>query len=207
MPHPAPPRALVEAVRARYPLWQNLSLDHVAQARQHPLPWLLKTIEEMYDSRYAHDVAELEYIAGGDPDDADELIGAHPFPEYVQSYCGRQYGVKALAEKAAWEVMCNAEAARSAGTSTIPKFNRVNCVDRIHIPDHPPQRHPSERSFPPPSLPSRRFAHFRRLILRLLQPRVRRRGAHVLPLLPPDAAPGVFPSSASKRSYGSEGRG
>ena len=60
MPHPAPPRALVEAVRARYPLWQNLSLDHVAQARQHPLPWLLKTIEEMYDSRYAHDVAELE---------------------------------------------------------------------------------------------------------------------------------------------------
>jgi len=118
MPHPAPPRALVEAVRARYPLWQNISLDHVAQARQHPLPWLLKTIEEMYDSRYAHDVAELEYIAGGDPDDADELIGAHPFPEYVQSYCGRQYGVKALAEKAAWEVMCNAEAARSAGLHT-----------------------------------------------------------------------------------------
>ena len=117
MPHPAPPRALVEAVRARYPLWQNLSLDNVAQARQHPLPWLLKTIEEMYDSRYAHDCAELEFIAGGDPDDADELIGAHPFPEYVQGYCGRQYGVKALAEKAAWEVMCNAEAARSAGES------------------------------------------------------------------------------------------
>uniref|UniRef100_A0A7S0IHV9 Uncharacterized protein n=1 Tax=Micromonas pusilla TaxID=38833 RepID=A0A7S0IHV9_MICPS len=118
MPHPAPPRALVEAVRARYPLWQNLSLDNVAQARQHPLPWLLKTIEEMYDSRYAHDCAELEFIAGGDPDDADELIGAHPFPEYVQGYCGRQYGVKALAEKAAWEVMCNAEAARSAGLHT-----------------------------------------------------------------------------------------
>ena len=117
MPHPAPPRALVEAVRARYPLWQNLSLDNVAQARQHQLPWLLKTIEEMYDSRYAHDCAELEFIAGGDPDDADELIGAHPFPEYVQGYCGRQYGVKALAEKAAWEVMCNAEAARSAGES------------------------------------------------------------------------------------------
>ena len=123
MPHPAPPRALVEAVRARYPLWQNLSLDNVAQARQHPLPWLLKTIEEMYDSRYAHECADLEFIAGGDPDDADELIGAHPFPEYVQGYCGRQYGVKALAEKAAWEVMCNAEAARSAGESN-PHINR-----------------------------------------------------------------------------------
>ena len=91
----------------------------------------LETFPEAGSSS-SHDVAELEYIAGGDPDDADELIGAHPFPEYVQSYCGRQYGVKALAEKAAWEVMCNAEAARSAGTSTIPKFNRVNCVDRIH---------------------------------------------------------------------------
>jgi hypothetical protein len=54
----------------------------------------------MYDSRYAHDVAELEYIAGeeGDPEcDPSELMGAHPFPEYVVSYCGRQYGVKTLA--------------------------------------------------------------------------------------------------------------
>jgi allophanate hydrolase subunit 1 len=51
-------------------------------------PWLLKTIEDVYDSRYAHDVAELEYIAGGDPDDVEEVIGAHPFPEYVVSHCG-----------------------------------------------------------------------------------------------------------------------
>ena len=51
----------------------------------------------MYDSRYAHDVAELEYIAGeeggeGPECDPSELIDAHPFPEYVMSYCGRQYG-------------------------------------------------------------------------------------------------------------------
>jgi len=45
-------------------------------------------------------------------------MGAHSFPEYVVNYCGRQYGVRALAEKAAWEVMCNAEAARSAGLHT-----------------------------------------------------------------------------------------
>ena len=81
----------------------------------------MKIIEDMYDSRYAHDVAELEYIAGGeggDPEcDPAELIGAHPFPEYVVSYCGRQYGVKALAEKAAWEVMCNAEV--GAGASCV----------------------------------------------------------------------------------------
>ena len=99
-------------------LWAKLGLDSVHMARQHPLPWLLKTIEDVYDSRYAHDVAELEYIAGGDPDDVEEVIGAHPFPEYVVSHCGRQYGVRSLAEKAAWEVMCNAEAARSAGLHT-----------------------------------------------------------------------------------------
>lgn len=63
-------------------------------------------MEDMYDSRYAHDVAELEYIAGEEgtaPSAAtaaelmEELMDAHPFPEYVVGYCGRQYGVKALA--------------------------------------------------------------------------------------------------------------
>ena len=113
---------MIDAVRARYPLWSRLSLDAATQARQHPLSWLLKVIEDTYDARYAHDVAELEYIAG-DPDlapgefgiSAGDVIGEHPFPEFVQAQCARQYGVKALAEKASWEVMCNAEAARSAG--------------------------------------------------------------------------------------------
>jgi len=119
--HPPPPRQLVDAVRTRYPVWSTLGLESVHMARQHPLTWLLKIIEDLYDSRYAHSVAELEYIAGGgdDPEcDVKELMGAHPFPEYVVNYCGRQYGVRALAEKAAWEVMCNAEAARSAGLHT-----------------------------------------------------------------------------------------
>ena len=115
--HAAPPPQLVDAVRARYPAWAKLSLESVALARQHPLPWLLKVIEDLYDARYAHDVAELEYLSGGDPDDADadDLFGAHPFPDFVHAFLGRQYGVRSLAEKAAWEVMCNAEAARSAG--------------------------------------------------------------------------------------------
>ena len=107
----------MDAVRARYPTWANLSLENVSLARQHPLPWLLKVIEDLYDARYAHDVAELEYLSGGDPDDADpdDIFGAHPFPDFVHAFLGRQYGVRSLAEKAAWEVMCNAEAARSAG--------------------------------------------------------------------------------------------
>ena len=118
-PHCAPPRQLVEAVRARYPEWAKLGLDTAAAARQHPLPWLLKTIEDLYDQRYAHDVAELEYVAGEglDPEmrgAVEDLMGAHPFPDFVVRACGRHYGVRALAEKAAWEVMCNAEAARSA---------------------------------------------------------------------------------------------
>lgn len=114
--HPAPPAGLVEAVRSRYPQWADLSVDSVRAARQHPLSWLLKQIEDIYDARYAHDVAELEAMAGADPDELDdEAMHTLPFPAFVKNWCGRQYGVKALAEKAAWEVMCNAEAARSAG--------------------------------------------------------------------------------------------
>ena len=114
--HPAPPAGLVEAVRSRYPQWADLSVDSVRAARQHPLPWLLKQIEDIYDARYAHDVAELEAMAGADPDELDdEAMATLPFPAFVKNWCGRQYGVRALAEKAAWEVMCNAEAARSAG--------------------------------------------------------------------------------------------
>mgnify|MGYP001435608823 CR=1 FL=1 len=114
--HPAPPAGLVEAVRSRYPQWADLSVDSVRAARQHPLSWLLKQIEDIYDARYAHDVAELEAMAGADPDELDdEATRTLPFPAFVKNWCGRQYGVRALAEKAAWEVMCNAEAARSAG--------------------------------------------------------------------------------------------
>ena len=113
--HPAPPAPLVDAVRSRYPLWADLSVESVRAARQHPLPWLLKQIEDIYDARYAHDVCELEAMAGADEDELDDAFRARPFPEFVKNWCGRIYGVKALAEKAAWEVMCNAEAARSAG--------------------------------------------------------------------------------------------
>ena len=113
--HPAPPAGLVEAVRSRYPQWADLSVESVRTARQHPLPWLLKQIEDIYDARYAHDVAELEAMAGEDPDELDDVAGTLPFPAFVKNWCGRQYGVRTLAEKAAWEVMCNAEAARSAG--------------------------------------------------------------------------------------------
>jgi hypothetical protein len=102
-------------VRSRYPRWADLSVESARAARQHPLPWLLKQIEDIYDARYAHDVAELEAVAGADPDELDAAAGTLPFPAFVKNWCGRQYGVKALAEKAAWEVMCNAEAARSAG--------------------------------------------------------------------------------------------
>ena len=103
-------------MRSRYPQWADLSVDSVRAARQHPLSWLLKQIEDIYDARYAHDVAELEAMAGADPDELDdEAMRTLPFPAFVKNWCGRQYGVRALAEKAAWEVMCNAEAARSAG--------------------------------------------------------------------------------------------
>ena len=92
-----------------------MSADSARAARQHPLSWLLKQIEDVYDARYAQYVLELEAMAGADPDAVDELGCLRPFPEFVKNWCGRRYGVRALAEKAAWEVMCNAEAARSAG--------------------------------------------------------------------------------------------
>ena len=180
MPHPAPPRALVEAVRARYPLWQNLSLDNVAQARQHPLPWLLKTIEEMYDSR-THDPRNW-VIAGGDRRRADRRT---PVPDTCKATAAGK-AAAGRAEKAAWEVMQRRGGEERA--SPTPVFNR----DRTdpwtgnvsQQPDGSP--FPSRTQVTPPS------------IFCALQPRLRRRGAHVLPL-PPTLLQECSPSDGSHK--------
>eukprot|EP00959_Pyramimonas_sp_CCMP1952_P350154 7336175-Pyramimonas_sp.AAC.3 len=98
-------------------------------------PWILITelIEDVYDARYAHDTNDLEswcessgnWVCGGAPQRATSQEATllceewlehltRTFPEFVQMFYSKLYGVRSLVERALWELACNGEAARQA---------------------------------------------------------------------------------------------
>ena len=128
----APPLALRMALRERYrgTFVDGLRDANAAHAREHGVGWTERHIERAYDARYARDVKALwELSTGGDDDDNDDdraspsSQSSHPsssqqsFDGFVFEWCGRSFGVRALIEKRAWELMCNAEAGRKSKTS------------------------------------------------------------------------------------------
>lgn len=81
-----------------------------------PLPWLMRIIEEVYDSRYVHDTADLQHSSSG-PDGAPEAAistaegaggppprAANLFPLFVIDHLSKRHGLRPLVEKMAWEV-------------------------------------------------------------------------------------------------------
>ncbi|KAK3273227.1 hypothetical protein CYMTET_18522 [Cymbomonas tetramitiformis] len=132
---PAPPPKLLEAIKKRYPgVARGLLLDSANSAKQHHISWLLKIIEEIYDSRYQHDTGELELWftaeSGGRYDirlnnavlieawSADSAPKGVRMSEFLIQFCSKRYGLRAIVERALWELLCNAEAARQARIHT-----------------------------------------------------------------------------------------
>ena len=120
------------ALRERYrgTFVDGLRDANAAHAREHGVGWTERHIERAYDARYARDVKALwELSTGGDDEDNDDdraspsSQASHPsssqqsFDGFVFEWCGRSFGVRALIEKRAWELMCNAEAGRKSKTS------------------------------------------------------------------------------------------
>ncbi len=93
-----------------------------------PLAWLMRLIEEIYDSRYAKDTADLqgEEAAKGTGSEASR------FPNFVVDYFSKRYGLRGLIDQMCWDLLYNthlvrkvsnddrASAAPSAPAATTP---------------------------------------------------------------------------------------
>lgn len=78
------------------------------KAKQRPVTWLLKLIEEIYDVRYAHDLNEGKNEELGDPKEN------HLFPVFVSELFCKKYGLKSLVEQVCWDLVCNVQEYRGS---------------------------------------------------------------------------------------------
>ena len=126
---PPPPLALRAAMRARYATTfvERLDDGHARDARERPIEWLERECERVYDAKYENDArarrgttredggAAGRRDANANANEEDETTTT--FGDFAYGRWARTLGVKSLVEKHAWEVMCNAEAARKSKTS------------------------------------------------------------------------------------------
>ena len=116
-------------MRARYATTfvERLDDGHARDARERPIEWLERECERVYDAKYEDDARALRGTAredGGTAGGRDANANANDedgttttFGDFAYGRWARTLGVKSLVEKHAWEVMCNAEAARKSKTS------------------------------------------------------------------------------------------
>ena len=75
-----------------------------------PIAWLMRHVEEIFDSRYAKDTAELR----GEVDAADAAEGssATPFPTFVVDFFSKRYGLRSLIDQTCWDLLASVGALR-----------------------------------------------------------------------------------------------
>lgn len=93
-----------------YPAFVGLiSGRETVKPKERPLPWLMRLIEEIYDSRYAKDTADLK----GDLDEeANAQSSAQPFPAFVVEFFSKRYGLRGLVDQNCWDLLYNAHRLR-----------------------------------------------------------------------------------------------
>ena len=70
--------------------------------KQRPLVWVMKLIEEIYDSRYAQDISDLQKEeTAAEPTERDTSL----FPIFVIAHISKRYGLKTLVEQTAWDLL------------------------------------------------------------------------------------------------------
>lgn len=72
--------------------------------RERGLPWLMKFIEEIYDSRYAKDTAELKE---GETEGDNSGSAPSPFPGFVVDFVSKRYGLRSLVDQSCWDLLYN----------------------------------------------------------------------------------------------------
>jgi hypothetical protein len=70
--------------------------------KERPLPWVMRLIEEVYDSRYAKDTADLRGEAGEEAGSSNS-----PFPTFVVDFFSKRYGLRGLIDQNCWDLLYN----------------------------------------------------------------------------------------------------
>jgi len=98
--------------------------------KERPLPWVMRLIEEVYDSRYAKDTADLK---GGDEDGgAPPPPAAQPFPAFLLEFFSKRYGLRSLIEQNCWDLLYNVHRLRKESLD-VEIFGRF--VEEYYDPD------------------------------------------------------------------------
>mmetsp|Transcript_7896 Transcript_7896/g.28005 ORF Transcript_7896/g.28005 Transcript_7896/m.28005 type:complete len:567 (-) Transcript_7896:104-1804(-) len=86
-----------------YPKFCSLiTLREELQPKKRPLTWLMRLLEEIYDSRYARDMADIK---DEDPEETERLAAS--FPVFVIDFFSKRYGLRQLVEQTCWDLLYN----------------------------------------------------------------------------------------------------
>jgi len=80
--------------------------DRLKPPKKRPVTWLLRLIEEIYDSRFIHDSADFK------DDDTSALDGqrsrlSHQFPIFVVDFFSKRYGLRTIVDQNCWDLLFN----------------------------------------------------------------------------------------------------
>jgi hypothetical protein len=91
-----------------------LSPRESVRPKQRPLAWLMRLVEELYDSRYAKDTADLRNETAAAENGDAAALQQQPFPAFVVDFFTKRYGLRALIDQNAWDLLYNVTLHRDA---------------------------------------------------------------------------------------------
>jgi hypothetical protein len=95
---------------AGYPRFSSLiTTAQKLKPKKRPFSWLLTSIEELYDARYAHDTADLK---NDGPEDGPSDRLSDIFPVFVVDFFSKRYGLRSLVDQGCWDLLFNMHAQR-----------------------------------------------------------------------------------------------
>lgn len=98
----------------QYPKFVSLlSGRDSVRPKSRPLPWLMRLIEEIYDSRYAKDTADLQGEDSAKASASSSAGGESSlFPVFVWEYFSKRYGLRGLIDQMCWDLLYNTHTLR-----------------------------------------------------------------------------------------------
>jgi hypothetical protein len=97
-----PPEATLPKDRTKV---EDPSIPGAGGARTTHSAWLMRLIEEIYDSRYAKDTADLKEKEGEESASSNET--PIPFPTFVVEFITKRFGLRSLVDQHVWDLLYN----------------------------------------------------------------------------------------------------
>ena len=100
-----PPGGLALAYRSFARFTSLIGGADSVKPKVRPIAWVMRHVEEIFDSRYSKDTAELRGEA--EPDGA-----ATPFPTFVVEFFSKRYGLRSLIDQTCWDLIASVDVLR-----------------------------------------------------------------------------------------------